>query len=344
MDGKETQLADDYAFRKQVSNLSHWSVIADNWQTPPENQGSHSVSNMDIKNVKQNVRPVFGDLNDVVIKEGSMQEITIRAKDPLGGIAVITAENLPRFAELEDKGNGSAILTLKPYSNCGGCDLGSYDIKLLATNSDGPTEEIMNVTVTPLVEETIDIVVDPADATIFESGDVQVNPSHTSIDIGSADYGTPTQMNAVMPFELPVIPNGKKVKAAYLRVVTEFNNPWVDVNFDVYALDARATSEVLYSDFYKGSYDADANATAIQEALFKKDSSLGEYKLNDASAVTLADFIMQQYANGASAGQFVFLRVNANRDLPTWAQAKISAYETADETNRAKLVLVLEDI
>ena len=45
-DGLETQLADDFAFRKQVSDLSHWSVIADAWQTAPENQGYHTVANI----------------------------------------------------------------------------------------------------------------------------------------------------------------------------------------------------------------------------------------------------------------------------------------------------------
>ncbi len=343
-DGLETQLADDYGFRKQVSNLSHWSVVADNWDTPAENQGYHTISNMDITNAVQNIRPIISPVEDVTMEEGGSEIVTIRAKDPLGGIATLTAgDDLPRFAKFVDNENGSATIVMEPYFACGGCDVGTHTISYTATNSEGETEGSFNVTVNPL--ENITITVDIADATIFESGTTQLNPNHTSIDIGAADYGTATQMNAVMPFALPAIPEGKEIVAAYLKVNVEFNNAsWgAKPSYDVYALDARDTPEVLYTDFYKGAYDEDASATAMQQGFYADGDPLGEYVMSSGSAENMADFITQQFENGATAGQFVFLRINSSVDNPTWVQSKISSYETSNADNRSELVLILKD-
>ena len=344
-DGNETQLADDYAFRKQVSTLSHWSVIADAWQTAPENQGSHTISNMEISNVKQNVNPIFSPIDDIVMEEGDKTSITVRAKDPSGGVVSLTAgDDLPRFIKFIDNGNGSASLDIEPYFACGGCDVGTHVVTIFAKNAEGTSETSFSVTVAPL--EEISVVVDIADATIFESGSTQLNPNHTSIDIGAANYGTPTQMNAVMPFALPTIPEGKVLVAAYLKVSVEFNNAsWgAKPSYDVYALDARTSSEVLYTDFYKGTYGGDDSATAIQEGFYADGDPLGEYIVSNGAAKDMASFINQQFENAVTPGQFVFLRVNSSVDNPTWVQSKISAYETSDEANRSQLVLLLKSI
>ena len=344
-DGLETQLADDYGFRKQVSSLSHWSVVADNWATPAENQGYHTIANMEISNVVQNRLPVFADVSDVTMEEGQKQVVTVRATDPLGGVVSLSAsDDLPRFIKFIDNSNGSANLEIEPYFACGGCDVGTHKVTIIGNNSEGESEITFNVVVTPLQE--ISIEVDVADATIFELGATETNPNHTSVDIGAADYGTASQMNAVMPFALPTIPAGKVLVGAYLKVTVEFNNgSWgAKPSYDVTALDARTAADVLHTDFYKGAYGGDASSTPIQEGFYADGDPLGEYIINDSGAKNMAKFINDQLDNGATPGQFIFLRVNSSVDNPTWVQSKISSYETADASKRAQLVLLFKSI
>lgn len=104
------------------------------------------------------------------------------------------------------------------------------------------------------------------------------------------------------------------------------NNSWVPVEYDVYALVARATAEVLPTDFYVGDCDADTNATAIQKGFIKNGDPLGEYTMDDASGIDLANFMNDQYANGATAGQFIFVRIGSNKnDMPTWAHLQFDS-------------------
>ena len=339
-DGDEVQLADKYGFRKKVSTLDHWNIIA---KDAGENSGTHTISNMQLSNIVQNTLPVFGDVDDVDVAEGSKVVTVVKAKDPLGGKIIFTTENLPRFAKFVDNGNGSAQFTFEPYTNCGGCDLGSYDIKIIATSDSGVSEENMKVSVTPDLSDVINVEVDVADATIFESGSTETNPVWTSIDFGAANYGTSTQMNAVMPFALPTIPAGKRIKAAYLKVFVQETNLFTGASMDVYSFTPRATPDVLRSDFYLGSYGGDTSADAIQEGLLVKGSSVGNYSLSDEAAIAFGGVLEGYYSNGAIAGEFVFLRVSPSANSTDWSQAKISAYETADAADRSQLVIVLED-
>lgn len=337
--GDVVEIGKDFKFRNKITHLDYWSMVADNFNLA--DPGTHRVLNMEITTHTQNQAPVFLDVEDVELAEGNVLEVDIEAVDPLGGTMVLEATNLPRFANFVDLGYGKGKITFSPYDNCGGCDLGLYDINIVATNS----AESSNLNFTVEVVDpnaAFDIKVDLADATIWGNGALdatwtQLFGGHVATGVGGDDH-----VVGVMPFALPNVPAGKRVKSAVLTVNVVANNSWISVEYDVYAIDARATSEVLASDFFLGDFDTDPNATGIQKGFIKNGDAIGEFVMDDTSGEALATFMNNQYQNGATAGQFLFLRISANRnDMDTWAHLQFDSGEVTDTA--PVLTVTLED-
>ncbi|MCI2229835.1 hypothetical protein MC378_11715 [Polaribacter sp. MSW13] len=338
--GSVVEIGRDFKFRRKITHLDYWSMVAGNFNlTDP---GTHRVLNMQITTHSQNQAPVFIAVEDVLMPEGTELEVEIEAIDPLGGNIVLEANNLPRFADFVDNGFGKGTITFKPYANCGGCDLGLFDINIVATNSLESTDLNFKVEVVD-PNAAFDVNVDLGDATIWSGG--SVDPTWTQLFGGHVDAGIggDDQVVGVMPFALPTIPAGKKIKSAVLKVNVIANNSWVPVEYDVYALTARATSEVFATDFFLGDFDTDANATGVSQGFIKNGDPLGEYVMDDSSGEALATFMNNQYANGANTGEFIFLRINANRsDMPLWAHLQYDSGEVA--ATAPILTVTLEDI
>lgn len=338
--GSEVVIGTGFKFRRKITHLDYWSMVAGNFNL--DDPGTHRVLNMQFTVHTQNEAPVFTPVDDVVVNEGKSIEVEIEAIDPLGGSIKLEATSLPRFSTFVDKGFGKGLVTFSPYDNCGGCDLGDYDITITATNSKESTDLNFNVEVVDPFA-AFDVAVDLADATIWGNGAVdptwpQLFGGHVAAGIGGDD-----QVVGVMPFALPEVPAGKRVKSAVLKVNVVANNSWVAVEYDVYAIAARATSEVLPTDFYVGDYDADTNATGIQKGLIVNGAGTGEFMMDDASGINLANYMNNQYTNGASAGQFMFVRISANRgDMPTWAHLQFDSGNITTDMAPV-LVVTLED-
>lgn len=105
------------------------------------------------------------------------------------------------------------------------------------------------------------------------------------------------------------------------------------LSYDLYGLGARAASTVLGSDFFLGSNDA-TDSTKIAEN-FITSANTTRFQSNvtkTTSAAALRNYLNAQYAGGAGAGNYIFLRLNIdglNSNL-----AGISNY-TANATNEA---------
>ncbi|WP_139957565.1 hypothetical protein [Flavicella sediminum] len=337
--GDIIEIGKDFKFRRKITHLDYWSMVAGNFNI--SDPGTHRILNMEITTHTQNQAPVFTAIDDLVVAEGMTLDVDIEAVDPLGGSIILEATNLPRFANFTDHGFGKGTLTFKPYSDCGGCDLGLHDISISATNSAETSNldfkiEIMDP------NAAFDVKVDLADATIWGGGSVDASYTklfggHVATGIGGDDH-----VVGVMPFALPDVPAGKKVKSAVLKVNVTTNNSWIAVEYDVYAIAARATAEVLPTDFFLGVFDTDPNATGIQKSFIKNGDAVGEFSMNDASGIELATFMNSQYQNGAAAGEFLFIRISANRDdMDTWAHLQFDGGESI--ATAPILTVTLED-
>ncbi|KAB1068057.1 hypothetical protein F6U93_07935 [Tamlana haliotis] len=324
--GNVVEIGKDYKFRRKITHLDYWSMVAGDFNIA--DPGTHRILNMEITTHTQNQAPVFLDVNDAVLAEGNTLDVDIEAVDPLGGNIILQANNLPRFAQFIDHGFGKGTISFNPYSNCGGCDLGLYDITIVATNSaESSNLDFAIEVVDP--NAAFDVNVDLADATIWGNGAIdpswfQLFGGHVDTGVGGNDH-----VVGVMPFALPDLPADKKVKSAVLKVNVKNNNSWITVEYDVYAIQPRVSSEVLASDFFLGAYDTDGNATGIQKGFIKNGDPVGEFVMDDASGANLGTYMNNLYENGASAGEFMFLRISANRnDLDTWAHLQFDAGES----------------
>lgn len=335
--GSEVIIAQDYSFRNKLNEVDSWSIVAGNWNlTEP---GTHRITNMVITTNSINENPIIIGIDDVEMFEGEVINIPVKSIDPLGGSLVLEVSDLPRFAKFTPTSNGNGVISLEPYENCGGCDVGNFTVTISATNKMGTTEEAFNITVNPAVN-SIQVTADIGDATVWPTGQVVNDYIHlfggAIGDVGVS--GEAADVVGVLPFKLPEVPEGKEIESVYLTLTVAAQNAWVDVNYDVYALDARNTPEVLATDYFIGDYGTDANATAIQNGFMTKADAVAadpddpnlnntEFTMSDDGAINLADFINAQYAGGATAGQYVFIRYAADRTMPTWAHIQ---YESAD--------------
>ena len=343
--GSEIEIGLGFKFRRKITHLDYWSMVAGDWNIA--DPGTHRILNMEFTTLTQNEAPIFIAVDDQVLAEGQTLEIDIEASDPLGGQIVLTAPNLPRFAIFTDNGFGKGTISFAPYDNCGGCDLGLYDINIVATNSSESTDLNFNIEILD-PNAAFDILVDSADATVWSTGEVVSDYIHLFGggigDVGVS--GAASDVVGVMPFALPDVPAGKKVKSAVLTVTVQNNNAWVAVEYDVYALASRSVAAVVSSDYYIGAYDADTNATAIQQGLIVNGAGEGgiDFVMDAPSGINLADYMNAQYANGAVTGDFMFVRINANRVMPTWAHLQFKSGDTDVADTEPFLTITLEDI
>ncbi|MCK5788515.1 MAG: hypothetical protein KAH32_05930, partial [Chlamydiia bacterium] len=201
--------------------------------------------------------------------------------------------------------------------------------------------------------QEIVIPADNADATVFDSGDIVTDYINLFVGkIGNVGVtGTANKVVSVMPFELPVVPEGKVIESAVLTMHADINGGWDVSNYDVYALAARADATVLAEDFFTGVYGTDANNTAIQAGLYSVNNPEdpnpwsadnpypgnppAEIVMSADAGMTLGTFLNDQYTNGATAGQFIFLRLNQdNEALADWNYSQVVGADATNESHQ----------
>lgn len=166
------------------------------------------------------------------------------------------------------------------------------------------------------------ITVDPADAQVETSGG---DPAEAG-DAGNyqtrvGEYYSPGYSAYVMPFLLPTLGVGEAFDTATLRIQLYSLAGTPDFNGDLYGLGRRASATVLAGDFYNGAFDS--GATLIQDDFLnpsspvRTDPNTGPFITTDtAGSAALVAYLNTQYAGGAGAGEYVFLRINPDATGP----------------------------
>ena len=115
----------------------------------------------------------------------------------------------------------------------------------------------------------------------------------------------------IIPFQLPTLGVGEGFTLTTLRLMLYLENVST-FNADVYGLSrVSASPDILPADFYIGAVDG--SATLIQSDFFTPTSPLMTETFTDLTGeANLASWLNVRYAAGANAGQYVFLRVNAD--------------------------------
>ncbi len=198
------------------------------------------------------------------------------------------------------------------------------------------------------------IVGDSADrgkSGVFKDGGATiVEKTSTSLKVGRPDGSFKTHGN-VFPFQLPDLgPRAAPfLEAEFYVNLTDRGNNFANFGVDLYGLGVRDTAVVLPEDGYVGGPTDATDATKLQDNFLRWPNnssrpSLGIKRTSAVGVVNLTDYLNAQYAGGANAGKYVFLRLNPDRTPKfSFKFGRFSASETGNADNRPTLRLITVD-
>lgn len=200
-----------------------------------------------------------------------------------------------------------------------------------AQNESSPSTAVNVQTTTGGGGSTLDIEADPNDQEIYENGGASW-PGHVTVRGGGGSSGV--DINAVFPFELPALGSGESITEASFSVNIEGVPGSPTGVLDLYGLDYRSTNGVSAStDYYQGSYGNDSASTALQQSFATGSSSTGIVSTSSTGEAALVAYLNAQYAAGAQAGDFVFLRLSPS--VSNEANSQSWTFSSANSTTQA---------
>lgn len=158
-----------------------------------------------------------------------------------------------------------------------------------------------------------------------------------SLPVGQTGAGAGFDRAAVIPFQLPQFGDvNDPFLWAYFEGFLTQTVTGEGLTADLYGIDRRSTADILNSDYYGLTNVLDPNATLLQDDILTWDMDVNaSFYSNSTGNKNLLDFLNEQYAGGAGAGQFVFLRFNTTGNFSeNWAFA---SGNNADGTRRPQL-------
>lgn len=243
-----------------------------------------------------NNAPVLASLASQTLIVDEVKTVNISATDVDADVLSFAIANAPSYASFVDNGDGTAVLTLAPITG----DEGSVNMTVTVSDGDLSASAILNVQVSAPQVNSYTINASSDDQTVYSNGGMQWIGYHTH-RIGSSN-----KTSAVIPFEIPVLAQGERLTSATLSFYLSQSGGGLAHKVDLYGLPYRSSSTVLSADFFAGTYDTDASATALENDILDLNSQNGS--LQSTSSQAIADFVNDQLDNGAVAGDFVYFR------------------------------------
>jgi hypothetical protein len=147
----------------------------------------------------------------------------------------------------------------------------------------------------------------------------------------------PFDRAAVMVFQLPNLgaveaPFQTAAFQAYLTQTVTSGN----VGGDLYGIARRAAPEILNTDYYGLTNTPDSNADLLEDDFLVEGMPINQSaSTSETGDANLLDFLNAQYAGGAGAGEYVFLRLNVDAD--TSQRWKIASGDAASEEQKPQI-------
>lgn len=153
------------------------------------------------------------------------------------------------------------------------------------------------------------------DGSLEDDGDLRPEDANGLI-AGRAGSPFADRFVAILPFALPVIPVGHHIIDANLSFDAHRFGPQSGTPAaDLYGLDFRTSSTILPTDFFSESNtDPSPNADKLQDNILDLSIPLtfSSFNTDLVGDAALATYLANQYTNGASPGDFAFLRFNVD--------------------------------
>ena len=190
--------------------------------------------------------------------------------------------------------------------------------------------------------EELIVIVDPRDRELRSKGKDDWD-GQPQIRVGGS--GQDFDGVAVFPFQLPLLPGGKKiVEADFSAYMIKIDNR-PEGNLDVYGLPFKVKDKfwvIPHEMFYQGDYGQDLTARPIQRGIADGSSITGTTKLNSAGKLGLKGYLNTSYSAGATTNDFVFIRLNpSSKDVTPFHRWIFQGGNSEKDKHKAKLYLTI---
>ena len=259
--------------------------------------------------------PTVGSISDQSVPiDTSTEPLSFTVGDDATPASALTVSasssntNLVPTANIVVGGSGtSRTVTVTPAPG----QSGSAEIELWV--GDGTLASPVTFTLTVLESGLISgtLLSQAADCAVKETPAVEKLADATA-DVGARGSSPWVERCVVYVFQLPDLGAAENPFQE-----STFTFDFVDKNatlrgHDLYGLGRRASSEVLASDFYSQSSTEDSSdATRLQQTIMNDSTPLGLVSTSAGGSANLVSYLNAQYAGGAGAGDYVFLRINS---------------------------------
>jgi hypothetical protein len=134
----------------------------------------------------------------------------------------------------------------------------------------------------------------------------------TTNRLGSANSSPVRFSNYIVSFQLPELGTVENpfATAAFSVAFASYAYQEGTVNIDLYGIDAGASADPTSSMGYFGASDPATDVTLVEANFLEANSGYTADQTISTSASALVDYLNAQYAGGAGAGQYVYLRLN----------------------------------
>ena len=167
-----------------------------------------------------------------------------------------------------------------------------------------------------------------SDADLREDSTVLTSTAGTLLP-GASGSSPVMDRSSVLVFKLPSL---GAVTAPFTTAILRFNLASVTgtpPSVDLYGLGRRASATVLIDDYYGKTTTVDpTDATKLQDNILIPSSATGPISTNLSGGTALCDYLNTQYAGGAGADQYVFLRLSTDSETTSVARYTITAADS----------------
>lgn len=275
---------------------------------------SRPPTNADAESTVRLFPPTVGSILDQTLEAATASEaLAFSVSDDVTPASALTISKTSSNSSLIPEANivlggsgGNRTVTVTPAPGLSG----TAEIELWV--SDGTLASPVAFSVTVLPSGSIPGVMfsDAADGSIKENPAVE-NLTSETVSLGARGSAPWVERCTVYVFQLPNL--------------GATSNPFEDANFtfefveknstlrghDLYGLSRRSSPQIQPDDFYSQTATADASdATRLQQSILTDSTPLGLVTTGTGGDANLVNYLNAQYAGGAGAGDYVFLRIN----------------------------------
>lgn len=169
--------------------------------------------------------------------------------------------------------------------------------------------------------------------------DQQIESNNTLHWVGSEEHyigGTFGENNgvAVLPFQLPIIPDGMEIKSANLNIHHTGKENMPVGNVAIYGLPFQNTADVSRNSYWQGASPEDEmGGILVVDNFIQSTTETRFHSLDSVATQKFANYINQQIMAGANSGDYLLLRMNSN--IANEIENAFYKFSSADAENAA---------